>query len=166
MTGLKLSAAAYQRVFEMSQAIDDVRVFKRAQALLWLHEGETYEEVAERLHVTPRTLHNWVKRYQQRAGWPLEQRLGDAPRSGRPAYLSQRIEPLVRQLIDEAPEQHGYPASVWTAPLLREHLHRTHQIQASERSIHRTLQGLGLRWKRPRHRLARRSPTWRQAKGG
>ena len=38
MTGLKLSAAAYQRVFEMSQAIDDVRVFKRAQALLWLHE--------------------------------------------------------------------------------------------------------------------------------
>ena len=131
-----------------------------------IHEGETYEEVAERLHVTPRTLYNWVSRYKQRAQWPVAQRLQDAPRRGRPADLGQSIEPLVRELIHERPGQYGYSASVWTAPLLREHLHQTHQIQVSERSIQRTLQGLGLRWKRPRHSLARRSPTWRQAKGG
>ena len=150
----------------MSQASRDARVLKRAQALLWLSDGETCEEVAQRLQVTPRTIYYWLDRYRARCEWPLEQQLRDAPRCGRPAQVSEQLESLIKPLMTDAPHQHGYQAAVWTAPLLREHLHRVHQLDASVRSVSRVLERLGLHWKRPRHSLARRSPTWRQSKGG
>jgi DNA-binding CsgD family transcriptional regulator len=44
----------------------DVRVVKRAQALLWLSDGDTPDEVADRLWVTPRTIYRWIERFEGR----------------------------------------------------------------------------------------------------
>ena len=41
----------------------DVRVVKRAQALLWLSDGDTPDEIADRLWVTPRTIYRWIERF-------------------------------------------------------------------------------------------------------
>ena len=37
----------------------------RAQALLWLAEGRSVEEVAELLHVSRQTVYNWADRFQR-----------------------------------------------------------------------------------------------------
>ena len=166
MAVITLSPHTYRRVFAISQTTRDVRVLKRAQALLWLSDGEGAAEVGERLQVSVRTVYRWVEYFIARRQGPVDQWLSDMSRSGRPAHVAEQIDPLIRQLLVAGPEQYGYAASVWTAPLLREHLHRVHQINISARSVNRALARLGLRWKRPRHSLARRSPTWRQAKGG
>lgn len=166
MAVVTFSTETYQRVFEIAQTTRDVRVLKRAQALLWLSDGDTVDEVAERLQVSVRTVYRWVDYFMARRHQPVAQWLSDAPRSGRPAQISERIEPLIERLIADGPQDYGYQAAVWTAPLLQAHLHQVHHLTASARSINRTLARLGLRWKRPRHSLARRSPTWRQAKGG
>jgi transposase len=41
-----------------------------------------------------------------------------------------------------------------------------HEVKVSRQTVRRALARLDLRWKRPRHQLARRSDTWRQSKGG
>ena len=56
----------------------------RAQALLWLDEGATPEQVADSLRVSRRTVYYWVGRLDARAGLDLRPRLSDAPRPGRP----------------------------------------------------------------------------------
>ena len=56
----------------------------RAQALLWLDEGEMAEQVAEALRVSRRTIYHWVDRLNDRDGLDLKQRLADVPRPGRP----------------------------------------------------------------------------------
>jgi transposase len=76
------------------------------------------------------------------------------------------IDPLIAAVIEGDPGEHGYAATVWTAPLLRRHLEKVHQASVSERSVRRAIDRLGYRWKRPRYRLALRPATWRQAKGG
>ncbi len=43
----------------------------RAQALLWLDEGETAEQGAETLHVSRRAVYYWVERFQGRSGLDL-----------------------------------------------------------------------------------------------
>jgi len=101
-----------------------------------------------------------------RGDLPLVDRLADAPRSGRPDTVVQRLDLLLEQLMDEGPENHGYAATVWTAPLLCQHVKKVHHLDTSQRSVSRALERLELSWKRPRHCLARRSPRWRQAKGG
>ena len=60
----------------------------------------------------------------------------------------------------------GYRSTVWTAALLRQYLRDVPRIEVSQRSVSRALERLGIVWKRPRDDLARRSSTWRQAKGG
>ena len=64
------------------------------------------------------------------------------------------------------PRESGYHATVWTAELLQHHLEQAHGIKASLKSISVAIARLDLRWKRPRHQLAARPETWRQAKGG
>jgi transposase len=166
MAVINLTNRNYRRISAIVRLTRDVRVVKRAQALLWLSEGDTPEEVADRLWVAPRMIYRWVERFERRDDWPLAERLADAPRSGRPDTVAQQLDPLIEQLMGDGPENHGYAATVWTAPLLRQYLKNVHHLDTSQRSVSRALERLEPSWKRPRHRLVRRSPTWRQAKGG
>jgi transposase len=138
----------------------------RAQAILWLAEGLTAQEVAELLGVTRQTVYNWADRFTRREALGLRQRLLDAPRPGRPPTASGVIDPLIAEVIDTDPRTLGYHATVWTAPLLMRHLKRAHGVEVSRRSIGPALERLRLRWKRPRHQLSLRPDTWRQSKGG
>jgi transposase len=138
----------------------------RAQAVLWLAEGETVERVAELLHVSRQTVYNWVERLEQRRGLDLRSRVADAPREGRPPTALGIIDPLIAEVIDLDPRDLGYHSTVWTAPLLREYLEQVHGVAVSRKSVSLAIARLGMRWKRPRHQLARRPEHWRQAKGG
>lgn len=142
------------------------RALRRAQALRWRAGEESVAEIAERLQVSRQTIYNWEARLYTRGGRDLEALLRDAPRSGRPPTVRGIIDPVIDAVIDEDPRDFGYQAAVWTAPLLRYHLREVYQIVASRQSVSLALARLRVRWKRPRHTLARRSPTWRQAKGG
>lgn len=138
----------------------------RAQAVLWLSEGEAVERVAELLHVSRQTIYNWADRFRERQDLDLHSRLGDAPRHGRPPSALGIIDPLIAEVIDGDPRDLGYHSTVWTAPLLREYLEQVHGVPVSRKSVSLAIARLGIRWKRPRHQLARRSETWRQSKGG
>ena len=137
----------------------------RAQALLWLAEGSDAGEVAELLHVSRQTVYNWVGRYHERDGLGVLARLRDASRPGRPR-AGGGIDPLVAEVIDSDPRELGYRSTAWTAPLLSRYLHEHHRIAVCDRTVSRAIARLDIRWKRPRHQLARRPDTWRQAKGG
>jgi transposase len=163
---LSLSPKEYQRLIEVAHTTRDPRQLRRAQALLWLHEGDTVDEVATRLFTTPRTVFRWIRRLHDRQALALPARLADGPRSGRPKTVHGIIDTLLSEVIDGAPRQLGYHSTVWTAPLLSQYLHEGHHIQASRRSVGLAMARLGIAWKRPRDDLARRAPTWRQAKGG
>src|SRR5512143_3662855 len=138
----------------------------RAQAVLWLAEGETADQVAERLHVSRQTVYNWAERFPQRQGLDLRSRLADAPRQGRPPSALGTIGPRTAEDIDADPRKVGYHSTVRTAPLLREYLEQVHGVAVSRKSVSLAIARLQMRWKRPRHQLALRPETWRQSKGG
>jgi transposase len=71
---------------------------------------------------------------------------------------------LVAEAIDTDPRTLGYHQTAWTAPLLACYLRDRHEIDVSRRTVSRAIARLGIRWKRPRHQLARRPDTWRQSK--
>ena len=138
----------------------------RAQAVLWLAEGLSAEQVAETFQVSRQTVYNWANRFLQRDGLDLRARLLDAPRPGRPPSIAEAIDPLIEAAFAGDPRESGDHATVRTAELLRHHLGHAHGIKASVKSIGAAIARLRLRWKRPRHELAARPETWRQAKGG
>jgi transposase len=138
----------------------------RAQALLWLDEGETVEQVAESLRISRRTVYYWRERFHDRDERDLKQRLADAPRPGRPRTGDGGVDPWIAEVIDTDPRTLGYHQTIWTAPLLVRYLQDHHQVEVSRTTVSRAIARLEIRWKRPRHQLARRPDTWRQSKGG
>jgi transposase len=144
----------------------DTRQLQRAQAMLWLAEGESVATVAHLLRVSRQTIYGWTMRLHKVEAFDLAKRLCDGIRSGRPPTAQGIIDPLIDQIIESDPREAGYASTVWTAGLLQHYLVEQHQVAVSRRSISYALERLEIIWKRPRHTLARRAKFWRQAKGG
>jgi transposase len=166
MTLIKFSSRQLAQLEEFLTTRPDARQLKRAQALLWLVDGASVEEVAGRLRVTRQTIYNWVERFEARAGSQLNERLADGPRSGRPPTALSIIDPLIEKVIEKDPREFGYRSTNWTAPLLQQYLDEKHQVAVSISSVRLAIDRLRIAWKRPRHTLALRAPNWRLAKGG
>src|SRR5712691_11825301 len=165
MTAFTLRVKEREALMEFVRGTDDVRPLCRAQALLWVDDGDSVETVAERAGVSRQTIYNWIATFQQRTGLDMAQRLADEVRSGRPRTALGVIDPWIDAVIDADPHDWGYRATTWTAPLLVEHLWDMHRVAVSEPSVKLALRRLRIRWKRPRHALALRPETWQQAKG-
>jgi transposase len=166
MTEFILSDKERIRLQQVVSNSRDAHLVLRAYALLWLDDGDSISEIAQRLCVSRQSVYNWANRFHARASDEFLSRLADATRSGRPCIATGIIDPLIDAVIDFDPRQLGYRSTVWTAPLLVEYLRQHHQVSVSDDSVRLAIERLRIRWKRPRHRLALRSETWRQAKGG
>jgi transposase len=144
----------------------DAIELRRMLALLWLDAGVSIAEIAKRLYVTPKTIYNWVLRFQERKKMEIELRIADDARSGRPSTIKGIIEPIIEKIINDDPRDYGYQSTIWTVSIIKDYLLKKYQINASERSISYAIERLEILWKRPRHTLALREIYWRQAKGG
>ncbi|WZO98235.1 helix-turn-helix domain-containing protein (plasmid) [Isosphaeraceae bacterium EP7] len=164
MALITLQPAEREHLRGLARHSDDRRVIHRALALLDLDSGQPPLAVAARLGVSRSTVYNWAGRFaKERDPSPS---LGDRPRAGRPPAARRAAEESAEAALGTDPRAAGYRHTNWTVPLLLAHLNRASGQQASGTTMRRALHGLGYRWKRPRFVLSRRSPTWRQAKGG
>ena len=166
MTDSILSRRERAKMQDLITHSHDARQTLRAYALLWLDDGESVPEIAQHLGVTRQTVYNWASRFQARTDLEITLRLLDAPRCGRPCTATGIIDPLIDAVIERDPRDLDYRSTVWTAPLLVEYLRDEHQLEVSDDSVRLAIARLRVRWKRPRHQLALRPKTWRQAKGG
>jgi transposase len=149
MALIRLSDKDYQTLYEIALSTNDVRILRRAQAILWLSEGEQVEEVANQLMVTPRTVYRWVTRYNERKHLYMVFRLADTQRSGRPKTVQGVIDPLISKILDQDSRAYGYAATVWTVPLLCLYLKDVHRLSASSQSVRLCIERLDMAWKRP-----------------
>jgi transposase len=166
MTVLMLTGKVRAALLDLIAHTTDARVLRRAYAVIWLDDGESVPDVAEQLNVSRQSVYNWLERFVACRDLPLDLRLSDAERSGRPVTVQGIIDPFLDAIIDTDPRALGYRSTVWTVPLLVDYLAEQQQVSASPQSVRLALARLDIDWKRPRHRLALRAETWPQAKGG
>jgi transposase len=166
MAVIVLSSAGRRALEALVARPRDGRQDRRAQALLWLAKGERPTAVAQRLRVHRATVYAWATRYRGRGPQRVAGRLLDRARAGRPRQLAVWVETILVTVLETEPCTQGYRAAQWTTPLLCQYLREHQTLAVSEVTVRRGLHRLGDRWKRPRYILARRSPRWRQAKGG
>lgn len=166
MALIHLAARARQTLQRIVRANSDAREVRRAQALLWLDHNESVQQVANRIGRTRQSIYHIAARYQARRALPVEARIRDQPRRGRPGVKRQRARKVIQELLAQSPARFRYRSPIWTVPMLRCQVQRRLQCQISARTVRRALHQLRHRYKRPRLVLAQRPVTWRQSKGG
>lgn len=166
MALIQLASRARQVLRQIARSGSKAREVRRAQALLWLHQGESVQQVAQRLGVSRRVVYTWMDQYHHRNTESVRQRVQDRPHSGRPPKKAEAAMKVIAHLLPRDPRRYGSRALVWTVPHLRQQIRQRTGLQISQRTVRRALHQLNHRHKRPRYVLSRCSPTWRQAKGG
>jgi transposase len=94
-------------------------VVRRAQAFLWLDQGEHPIVVAQRLAVTRESVYAWARRLRLGGANSLTHRLTGQSRSGRPTGKRQAVQQMVQKVMNTDPTQFSYQAEGWTLALLR-----------------------------------------------
>ncbi len=116
---------------------------RRAQALLWLDEGDNPQTVADRLHVSRQTVYNWATRFKRHRGVrDIAARLVDEKRSGRPGTFPPIIDPLITDVLQHEPTEFRYEAHHWNPALLMRYLRDTHNIKVCRASVSLALRRL------------------------
>lgn len=102
-----------RRLARTLQRTDNVRLFRRVQAVRRVAEGVPISSTARTLRLSRRSLHRWMKIYLRRH---QPEDLLDAPRTGRPREADGLDETRLTELLAQDPRRLGYCATTWTAP--------------------------------------------------
>ena len=88
----------------------------RARIILMANEQRAKnQQIAEKLGTTRARVLLWIKRWVERALEPIQERLADAARSGRPAQITPEQWCKIMALACEPPETHGYSITHWSS---------------------------------------------------
>ena len=91
------------------------KLVKRARIILLANgEKQSSQEIARQVGMNKCDVTRWTKRWMERATESVEERLSDAPRSGRPDRITAEQWCKIIALACEPPEDHGLPITHWT----------------------------------------------------
>jgi transposase len=165
MPTLSLTPRERAELERLARHTDDADQLRRVNALLALADGMGASALARTQRVGRSTLYEWLARFEEHRRRDLHAATTTRTAPGRARDLRDRVAARVGELMAKSPAEFGFRHTNWTTELLIEQLGRD-GVEASDSTVRRALHEAGYRWKRPRFVLSRRSPTWRQAKGG
>ena len=131
------------------------RVSQRAQMILLSAQGRTVPEIATLFAMSRATVRFWIRRFE--ANGPAG--LHDESRSGRPRKVTLQVEEALTTLLKHDPQQTcaSYLATFWTVAMLALVVGTRVQVALSPKTLRMTLHRLGLRWRRPRLAMPRKT---------
>lgn len=142
----------HEQLRHLMRTDPDPRVRHRAHALLLVAEGQTVAAVARLFATAGHRIRAWRTRFlaEGRAG------LLDRPRRGRTPKLGTEDRDFLRQALERSPQDYGLPITVWSIRELQTLVQRERGVEVSVYTMHRVVQALGYRYRRPRHDLRHR----------
>jgi transposase len=127
-----------EQLQELTRAIHQKRVWRRAQAVVLAKQGRTAQDIADALGCSLKAVKNWVAQYN--AGGI--EALHDRPRSGRPPLLDPTQYPLLKQRLNDPPRPEDGVCTLRGADV-RQILEREFGVLMSLQSVYDLLQRLG-----------------------
>lgn len=156
MRPLTLSCPDHSRAL-LQQEINRHQVARydhRLHSVLLVASGLSCEKVARLFGDSPRTLVNWVRRFDGKglAG------LAEGNHSGRPARLCAEQLEEVRSLVRQSPTAAGVDANLWDGTTLRVCLRKRYGVHMSVRQCQRLVRLVDTRYRLRRRLVAKADP--------
>lgn len=138
---------------------DASRYDHRLHGVLLVAQGMSCPQVARVLGDAPRTLVNWVRRFEDRGLSGLEEGI----REGRPSRLNPKQFERLEQTLRKSPREVGIEAGLWDGPTLSAYLRQEFDIVLKVRQCQRLFRQMGFRLRKPRPQVAKADPEIQKA---
>jgi transposase len=160
MPRVEMTAEQRTEVEVAQRQSQNVRHWKRFQAVLLRADGTPLAVVAQTLDCSAASVTNWTTAWREQGVAGIRE--GVHPGAARRFDATGEAELVA--LVQSDPQAAGYAATGWTVALLHTELTKR-GWRAGPRTIRRTLHRLGWVWKRPRFVLGRPDPDYEIKKG-
>ena len=128
----------------------------RIRAVRSVRDGESPEDVARTLRVTPRAMYRWLALYR-RGGWNA---LKAKPLAGRPPKLDgNKLKWLYNTVTQKNPLQLKFHFAPWTREMVADLIRRKYGIRLAKNSVGRLLAQPGITPQKPLYRAMERDET-------
>lgn len=138
---------------------EESRYDHRLHGVLLVAQGMNCPEVADLLGDAPRSVENWVRRFEAEGLAGLQ----EGERMGRPRRLSARRLAEVDALLRKAPREAGMSGNLWDGKTLAAWIKRQYGIRLGVRQCQRLFRQLGFRLRKPRPMVAQADPERQKA---
>lgn len=137
----------------------DARYDHRLHGVLLVAQGMSCREVARILGDAPRTVENWVHRFERHglAG------LTDHERPGRPSRLTEGHMEQIARVLRDPPNAVGLTGNLWDGKTLAAYIKREFAVELGVRQAQRLFRHLGFRLRKPRPMIAHSDPEQQAA---
>lgn len=137
---------------------EEARYDHRLHGLLLICQGFSCAEVAQIFGCAVRTVHYWVRRFEQDGFGGLR----EGKRPGRPPRLDEAMRQQLGQDLRRSPRDLGYSQNLWDGKLLSFHLQEVYEVKMGVRQCQRLFHQLGFRLRKPRPLIAKADPQAQQ----
>lgn len=126
----------------------------RLHGLLLVAQGISANQVAALLGDSPRTVANWIRRFEEEGLVGLVE--GERP--GRPARLNEEQVAEINTALRKTPNDFGLTGNLWDGKTLAAFIHQQWAVPLGVRQCQRLFRQLGFRLRKPRPEIARADP--------
>ena len=121
MVSLTFSKSIVNRLKEnitKALKLNNIRLYRLAQALLWFSESMGTQEIARLIGVCERTIVNWLKTFMHKGiGWLVGQHYQGR---GRKEKLTKDQKKQLTDWIKKGPEANGFHCGIWNTAMIAE----------------------------------------------
>jgi transposase len=137
---------------------------RRSQILLASAEGQTPQQIAQRLHCGDQTVRNVIRAFE-REGLRCLQEKSHRPQRDPSVFDAAGLQRL-EEMIHHSPRDFGLATSLWTLPLLAQACFQEKIVARpiSYEAVRRALLKLGINWRRARQKITSHDPHYERKK--
>ena len=138
---------------------EESRYDHRLHGVLLCCSGLSCYQVADWFGQSPRTVQNWVHRFERSGLAGLQ----EAPRPGRPGRLDASARERLARDLHASPQTLGYEQGLWDGRLLSHHIEKVYGLHVGVRQCQRLFRQFGFRRRKPRPVIAKADPEAQRA---
>ena len=133
-----------ERQLHMAQQVGQLHDVTCRLALLAVTDGQSCEEVALTLRVTPKTVHQWMRRLLVQGLHGLQRKKSP----GRPPKLTKAQKHALAALIEAGPVQAGFASACWRSPMIQQLIYARFGVFYNVFYIAQLLKNLGFSYQK------------------
>ncbi len=126
----------------ISERLNHLRFFKITECLLRIHHGHAFGDIAQGLHISLRTVYNWLDLFiRRRFAWLCGHHFAGR---GRKAKLNAEQLDRLYELIKKGPLKAGFTCGAWTSSMIAVLIEREFGVTYNPRYLCRLLHQIGI----------------------